>query len=979
MMPNFLSLRGRLLVSGLLAVLPVLGIIIYSGVEQSRQLSSAAETDLLSAGRLAAKEQSRAVVAARELLVALSKLPAVRDPARTRECNATLTDLLSHQDHYVNFGVIARDGSVRCSGLPLEHPVNLADRSYFRTASMSKGFAIGEYQVGRITKRSSVNVAYPVYDRSHQVTAVVYAALDLGWITDLVSASLHTPGAVGLLVDQNGTILSRYPDPSKWIGATVSDSKGLRSVLRTPREGVANAVGLDGVARLYAHLPLGLGSDHGVAFLVGIPEATVYAAMQRRTLRDVVLVVGLAILVAVVLWWGGGILVLKPIQALAGAAGRLGRGDLAARTDLKHDSDELGHLALAFDTMAQGLEQRDANIAKVNRALRTLSAGNRTLLHESDETSLLEGMCRVTVDVGGYPMAWIGRAIRDANKTVRLVAQAGAEHGFLEQQEFSWANTPDQRSVLGAAASRRRHQVVVDLAQVPDAAPWQEAIATLGLRSTVVLPLLVEDELWGLFSVYAREPDAFGDDEVRILAEMVDDLAFGMRTLRVKDRHAEADAALQHLAYYDALTDLPNRVLLLNILEECITDCHEKMIPLAVLVLDLNRFGEINDILGYEPGDAVLTMIGPRLRAALPKNIMIGRIGADEFGVVLSGYDAREARRAAVAIERALAVPFPITDLLLDIRATVGIALYPEHGDDAERLLRYAAKAVTQTRRLGDNHGVYTPESTEISRRRLVLGSQLHRAVTNDELFLHYQPKVDFADGRPCGAEALVRWHHPDEGVIPPGEFVPLAEYIGVIKPMTYWAVEASLRQSNFWRRKNTVSLPIAVNLSAFNLRDSNLANRIDGLLQTWDIAPDGLELELTESALMEDPERALRMLKDLHEMGLRLFVDDFGTGYSSLSYLQKLPVDAIKIDKSFVIRMAVEPESLSIVRSTIDLAHNLGIKVVAEGVETREAWNTLRSLGCDVAQGFGITKPLPPEEFESWALDKIRRPVHFA
>jgi EAL domain-containing protein (putative c-di-GMP-specific phosphodiesterase class I) len=328
--------------------------------------------------------------------------------------------------------------------------------------------------------------------------------------------------------------------------------------------------------------------------------------------------------------------------------------------------------------------------------------------------------------------------------------------------------------------------------------------------------------------------------------------------------------------------------------------------------------------------------------------------------------DASEAESIALQILDGMNAPFSIGGVRVDIAATIGVSLYPQDGKDGQQLMRHADVAMHEAKKAAKRYAFYRREQDEDRAQRLTMVGELRRALEANELTLYYQPKVSMRDGRVCGAEALVRWIHPERGMLPPDEFISLAEYSGLIRPLTDWVIGAALRQSSLWRSKGLV-LPVAVNLSAHNLRDGALVQKIEHLLAEWDAKPGWLELEITEGAMMEDPEGALDILKRLREMGILLFIDDFGTGYSSLGYLKKLPVDAVKIDKSFVIDMTEDPDSEVIVRTTISLGHELGLKVVAEGVENRTAFDRLATLNCDVAQGYFMSKPLPSEALELW------------
>jgi len=344
----------------------------------------------------------------------------------------------------------------------------------------------------------------------------------------------------------------------------------------------------------------------------------------------------------------------------------------------------------------------------------------------------------------------------------------------------------------------------------------------------------------------------------------------------------------------------------------------------------------------------------------------MARMGEAEFAVVLPNADVGAATRTAQRVLHDMHEPVVSADIMLDAGGSIGIAVFPGHGDTPDALIRRANVAMLRARHQGGGHALYTGGQDQECARRLALVGDLHRAIDNDELRLFCQPKVRFADSQVCGVEALVRWQHPQLGMISPSSFIALAEHSGLISPLTDWVMAAAFRQSYVWRQAG-LRLPLAVNLSARDLRDPKLVERVRNLYATWGAEPNGVQFELTESALMQDPQGSLESLKRLKDMGSDLYIDDFGTGYSSLAYLQKLPVDAIKIDQSFVRDMLSDHDSAVIVRSTIDLAHDLDLLVVAEGVEDRAGWDYLAKEGCDMAQGYVVSEPIPADGFQAW------------
>jgi len=433
-----------------------------------------------------------------------------------------------------------------------------------------------------------------------------------------------------------------------------------------------------------------------------------------------------------------------------------------------------------------------------------------------------------------------------------------------------------------------------------------------------------------------------------------------------------AEDALRHAALHDALTGLPNRTLLQDRLDQAINAARRDGQPLAFLLLDLDRFKEVNDSFGHYHGDLLLRQVGSRLRDALRASDTVARLGGDEFAALLPATDEIGAVSATHKILAALDAPFAVEGEQFHVGASVGIALYPEHGDDAPTLLRRADIAMYLAKRGRRGYAVYAPEQDEHSPRRLALIAALRAAIPRHELTLHYQPKVALRDwdGARQGAaytmEALVRWRHPENGLLYPDQFIGLAEQTGLIAPLTQWVLEAALRQCQEWRRAGR-ALGVEVNLSMWNLHDAGLVEAVTGLLARYDVPPEALRLEMTETTLMSDAPRALAVLTRLHEQGVRFAIDDFGTGYSSLAYLKRLPVDEVKIDRSFVRNMARDEVDAAIVRSTIELGHSLGLRVVAEGVETKDVHDALVAMGCDAAQGYYLSRPLPAADLEQW------------
>ncbi|WP_263772575.1 EAL domain-containing protein [Propionivibrio soli] len=611
------------------------------------------------------------------------------------------------------------------------------------------------------------------------------------------------------------------------------------------------------------------------------------------------------------------------------------------------------------------LEQHVHDLEHVTRALRMLSAGNRAMLRAKEEQDLLDSMCEAIVTCGSYPMAavWYGDPVERAS--LRPMAQCGCANGLegLRDLAASWLGGRGIENFAFTALRTGESVVVPETSADPACAAWSVAD---GHASGVACPLRVGNQVIGVLTICGAEKNGFDSSEISLLNESADDLAFGIANLRAAATQKETEAAMQRMSRFDALTGLPNEASFAERFRAALDDASRNRSPVSVLQANVERLSEINDALGFDHGNHLLKEFGSRLKAAVPESCTIARLRGDEFGILAPRTDTAEAAALAQRIEASLSKPFPIADIDLDISAKFGIATFPQHGSTPHDLFRHVDIAAHQAKKRRAKWVVFQPGGSRDQRRRLLIVSELRRAIDNGDLALYLQPKIDFATLRVCGAEGLVRWVHRERGIVSPAEFIELAEQTGLIKPLTESVIEMALRQIRGFERAGN-PLPIAVNLSAQNLRDESLLVTIRDMTRSYGINPSLLEVEITENAVMDDAEYALEVLNRLREEGVQIYIDDFGTGYSSLSYLQRLPVDYIKIDQSFVRDMSLQPDSAVIVRSTIDLAHDLGCRTVAEGIESRNDWDLLARMGCDVAQGYFIARPMPASDFCNW------------
>ena len=459
---------------------------------------------------------------------------------------------------------------------------------------------------------------------------------------------------------------------------------------------------------------------------------------------------------------------------------------------------------------------------------------------------------------------------------------------------------------------------------------------------------------------YRGQIDVRRDDEVGALAKAFDSMRDGI---------AKRETEIRRLAYWDPLTNLPNRAQFVQLLEDALLDAARREEAVFVLMMDLDRFKHVNDVMGHNFGDELLRQVSERLKLRVSEayaSAHLARLGSDEFAVLLPGCSVEQAQLVAAAILQALEVPLSMDEQTVDMGAGMGIAAYPANGSDPEELLSMAEVAMDHAKRRNDGAIVYDAAMDTASAKSLSLLTELRNGIERDEFRLYLQPKLKLDSGEVVGAEALVRWAHPVRGNVFPDEFIPFAEQTGFIRVLTRWVLERSAELCRDLAHKG-IHLKISVNLSTRDLMDQDLPGKFNDILQRHKLSPASFCLEITESAIMDDPVRAQQTLERLHLMGVDLSIDDFGTGYSSLAYLKRLPVNELKIDKSFVLNMENDVGDTKIVRSTIDLGHNMGLRVVAEGIESEAVWRLLAALGCDQGQGYFMSRAIPGEQLADW------------
>jgi diguanylate cyclase (GGDEF)-like protein/PAS domain S-box-containing protein len=614
-----------------------------------------------------------------------------------------------------------------------------------------------------------------------------------------------------------------------------------------------------------------------------------------------------------------------------------------------------------FNTVQDVTERKlaEQKIARLNRVHAVLSGINSAIVRLRDRQELFDECCRIAVEHGRFVMAWVG-VLDAAASMVRPVAWAGEVRGFLESAPPAMLESkPGGVGLAGRAVRSRLPLVSNDLANDPQRL-MRDELRERGIRSLAVFPLIVGDAAAGVLALYASEVGLFDEQEMRLLLELAGDIGFCLE-------HIDKTERLAYAVNYDALTGLANRNLFHERLAQAVQAARRAGSGLAVVLLDLERFKAICDTFGMSAGDQVLRSLAQRLRATAEADDRIGRVGGDLFGVIIDGIEGPQdvARRIDATCESVLGASVAHAGKEIRLAARAGIATYPEDGADADALFRNAEAALKRAKETRERYVFYAPHINARVAEQVELESRLRAAVAHRELFLHFQPKFELPGKQLIGVEALMRWRGHDGQLVSPAAFIPLLEQTGLILEAGRQAIQGASAAFRKWQRAYRSPPRIAVNVSALQLRrDSFVADFLAALPCPADGG--GVDLEITESLLMQDVDGSIRKLRELRSHGICIALDDFGTGYSSLAYLGKLPLDSVKIDRAFIRGLGESREDASVVATIIGLAHTLGLKVVAEGVETPAQAALLQALHCDQVQGFLFGRPMPADELEA-------------
>lgn len=968
-----LSLRVRLLLLVLTALVPVVALVLISGLEARHAEGRHAQEHAMQLVRVIARDQEKSIHEAHQFLITLAHLPALqaRDASA---CNQFMENALAQYPRYANLGALTPAGAVFCSAQPFTHGTQASSSTWFQRALKSRNFAMSDYHIGGITGRAVLTLAQAALDDAGSLRAVAFASLDLEWLNRVVAEAQLPAGSILTVIDGEGRMLVRFPDPEFWLGQSVPDNPLLKVLLTQEAEGMSEGSGPDGIKRLYAYRQLGPAPNVNTYVIIGIPKKVVYAESERILRRNLVGLLGVMLLAAAAAWWGGGLFLLRRIHTLVQSTQRLAGGDLSARTGLPAGPDEIGRLAQAFDSMAASLQWRQAeyersqatlrdSIATVQLLQKVAVAANEAQTIESALQACLDYVCSHT----GWP---IGH--------VRLVIDA---YGKLVPTDVWHLEHPDRFAVFrqvtqgtpsihalglpGRVLSSKKPVWIRDVMHDENFYRSQLAL-DIGVKSALGFPVLIRSEVVAVLEFFVDRVVDLDEKLLEVLGNV------GTQLGRVIERK-RSEERMSHLIHHDALTGLPNRILFHDRLQQAIlyANRHERL--LGVAFLDLDEFKNINDTLGHDAGDLLLKLVAARLRAVLRENDTVARLGGDEFTLIFVDMaHVDDIARTAQKILHLFTQPFAVMGRELTITASLGITIYPLDDNNVSGLLKNADIAMYRAKGQGKNtYQFYAHEMTTKIHERLGVETRLRRALERNEFLLQYQPIVSALDGSVLSVEALLGWKDAEE-MLAPTQFIPVAEETGLIVPIGEWVLHSACAQLAKWQAQDWPRLRMSVNLSVRQFRHQDMVGVVAKALAASGLAPGDLALEITESILLEE-QSVVNTLYELDAMGVEISIDDFGTGYSSLSYLKRLPIDTLKIDRSFVQNIPDDADDAAIAQAILAMASSLGMRVIAEGVETVQQAVFLRDKGCDAMQGFYFSKPLAANEL-SLLLQRIGR-----
>ncbi|GAB6036330.1 hypothetical protein JCM15519_08890 [Fundidesulfovibrio butyratiphilus] len=906
------SIRETIVIMVFLAMLPALGVIVYTGNTLHRHVLEGIRREALFSVSELAQAQERATQGVRQTLAVLANTPELR-ALNAQAASELFATVMRLNTLYANIVLTNAKGDVIGSGAPYPK-ANLSERKSIRDALSRRGFATGEYILGKDNKLRALSFSQAVLDGEGRPVGVITLAMGLDRYAELFDLASLPGGSELFVVDHKGADLLSRGESSP------QDSPRLppdlfTAISSTSQSGVFEHTGSDGAPRLFVYNQVRLTPTEApyVFICVGIPSQVAQRAGREVLVQGATLLAGSAAFVLVLAWIFAGFTVGGQVGHLLSVTGRLSRGELSARTGLESSRGEIGRLGSAIDEMATSLEE-DALVRDANE--------ERLRLYQAVFDNAVEGIT-VTNAEGviervnpGFSLITGYSADEVVGQNPRILKSERHDATFYAKM---WEDITQRGKWAGEIWNRRK-----------SGEAYPEWLSVSAIR------------------------DAKG--EVSHYVGVFHDIT----------ELKEQQQTIEFLANHDPLTGLPNRLLFEDRLAMALAQMQRRGTRLALLYLDLDNFKNVNDSLGHAVGDMLLHETADRLTKAVREMDTVYRQGGDEFIVILPELSGpEEAMLVAGRILDAVAKPCRLQGYEVVSTASVGVALSPEDGTQPGELLKKADLAMYRAKHGGGNTvQFFAPGMDVLATRRLFLESELRRAMERDEFELHYQPVVDLGTGRLTGAEALLRWRRGSD-IVGPDEFIPVAEETGLVIQIGAWVLAEACRQMRDWGRAGLPPLNISVNISGKQFRQHNFEEMVKGVFSVYEVDPTRIYLEVTESSLIANLAASASKLSRLRELGVKVLLDDFGTGYSSLAYLKRLPVDGLKIDRSFVREIPNDPDSLGIVAAILALSRVLGLSVVAEGVETQEQLEYLTSQGCARMQGYLASYPLPAESFQ--------------
>ncbi len=996
------TLRARLLLLVMFAVIPALLLIVYTNLEQRQEKIIAVQQNAIHVAQQVSQNQNQLFSTAQQLLIALAQLPEIHQHD-VAACKKQLADILQQfSETYIQFSVFKPNGDLFCSAPVNNKMINIADRDHFKQVIATHKMATSGYVISRLLDKPSVFFSQPVLNNNDEIVALINVGMDLRWVTKLIKDVQLPQDSVLTVFDANGITLARYPEPEKWLGKAVPEQAIVTLLRQTGNEDTTTLDGPDGITRLYGFRPLSTQkTDAYVA--VGVPLSLALASANDALLRNLVLL-GLVTLFAIIAaWLGSKYFIARPIDALVNAAGQLSNGDLSARVALTKGTGELKKLAHAFDLMATSLQHKETERARTGKALEEKELHMRMFMQSTSDCIWNWDMAANTVErsIGfkrsfGYdepamdpsPKWWMERLHPDDKENILQTFEAAVADGrstYRYEYRFkckdgTYAVIDDHICFIrdGKGKATRALGAMRDITEQKRAEESMRMAASIYQSSTTAIMLTDKDNrIVDVNPAFTRitgyECDEIVGKNQNILQSgkhdepfyremwheiLNDDQWQGEIWDRRKNgeiyakwtnisviRHPDGsvyrylaqfsditekkhkDELIWTQANYDILTNLPNRRLLSDRLEQELKKARRNKLPLAVLFIDLDRFKEINDTLGHAKGDLLLVEAAHRICGCVRETDTIGRLGGDEFTVILPEFgDRLHIERISQAIIDALSKPFYFEndDNGYYISASIGITLYPDDAENIEDLLKHADQAMYQAKQEGRHRFSYFIGSMQQeAQEKLELTNDLRHALARQELHVYYQPIIDLSNGRIVKSEALLRWIHPDRGMVSPVIFIPIAEESGLIHDIGNWVFHEAINNIEKWRNKMGSIFPVSVNKSPVQFEHTTQEVTWSDQLANLHLPGNSINVEITEGLLLKESSRIKQRLMEFRNGGIEVSIDDFGTGFSALSYLRKFDIDYLKID------------------------------------------DLLMSFGCDYAQGFLYSPAVPADEFE--------------